>query len=130
MLLLEFGVLVMMMTGINFEPGEIIYKLHAFPGQRPKNRPVVIISKQQNNIPNQTFICLPITKSPVPDPDKIALTNTDMDMGQMKYDPCYVVCDIPSTLLKSNLGRKVGKVNSIFYQNLQSKIKNDILELS
>lgn len=118
-----------MTSGINFEPGEVIYKMHKFPGQPPKQRPVIIISKQQNNLTNQTFICLPITKNPMADPDKITLNNMDMRDGKMKIDPCYVVCDIPATILKNSLGNKIGRVNSTFYHTIASKIKNDILEI-
>ena len=120
----------MMMTGINFQPGEIFYKLHTFPGQPPKERPVIVISKYANNLTNGTFICLPITKDPRTDPDKITLKNNKMHQGQMKFDPCYVVCDNPVTLLQNNTTRKIGKVSDVFYQEIVNKIKNDVLQIS
>lgn len=128
-LLLEFGTLVMMMTGTNFQPGDIFYKMHTFPGQQPKERPVIVISKYVNNMSNDTFVCLPITRDPRTDPDKITLKNNKMQVGQMKHDPCYVVCDNAVALLQQNTTRKIGTVSPSFYQEIANKLKNNVLEI-
>lgn len=121
------------MLGIKFEPREVI--LAHFPFETKdktkveKNHPTLVISKSTIVYNNDIYICLPITSNPSPDPHKFEIKNNNMQEGQLKILPSWVVCDLISAISKERAVMRIGRVKQEYYDNVVQKIKKDILEL-
>ena len=117
-----------MNSGKLFESRDIILTMVKFPNQKPKQRPVLVISKFSKNNNFDTFVYLPITSNIPNDQFSLEINSSDTEDGAL-LKPSVVLYHYYFTELKNTGVKKLCKVSDKFHQILKEKIHQEVLDI-
>lgn len=107
----------------SFEPGEIVVADILYSAQAGiKKRPVLVISNAKHNNQSANVIVLSISSTELKTPYDVALTNKDLVEGELITES-KILCDFPTTLEKTMVPKKIGKIRKEKLDETKKKIK-------
>ncbi len=107
----------------NFEQGNIIIANILYSQQVGfKRRPVLVISNSNYNRKSEDLIVLSISSTEPKEKYDLKLTNKDLVKGELRVDS-KILTDFPTTIEKSVITEKAGKISSQKLKEVKQKIK-------
>ena len=106
-----------------FEQGDIIVADILYSRQvGVKRRPVLVISNARHNKHSANVIVLSVSSTEIKTPYDVPLTNKDLVKGELRLESKILV-DFPTTLEKTLLTQKIGKISEQKIREVKQKLK-------